>query len=121
MGYSRFKILILHCFIPLMAGFIIYLTGSGDSFFLSIKNYLPDGLWAYALGSALLLIWDNEPKLFWLMAGWLMLVVTEWLQKTGLMPGTADWLDILVYSAGYGIALGYRLLLFNNKNLKTPI
>jgi hypothetical protein len=121
MGSSRFRFLILHCILPLIAGILIYLIGDSGPFLLSFKNYLPDGLWAFAFGSALLLIWDNRPPLIWLMAGWLMLVLTEWMQKTGLMPGTADWLDILVYSAGYGIAIGYNLLLAKLRNFKTPI
>lgn len=119
MGSSRFKIILLHCILPLMAGFIIYISGIENPLSVIIKNYLPDGLWAYAFGTTMLLIWDYRLPWKWLIAGWFILCLTEWLQNSGLMPGTADWLDLLTYTAGYGISISFGQYL--NRKSKTLI
>ncbi len=64
---------------------------------------LPDGLWAAALSTLLLAIWEFRP--YGAATAWGMIALLAGLgfeagQRTGLMPGTYDPLDMVMLAAG---------------------
>lgn len=64
---------------------------------------LPDGLWAAALATALLAIWDFRPSAAataWGLIALLAGLGFEAGQRAGLIPGTYDPLDMVMLSAG---------------------
>ena len=75
----------------------------GSSF---LRYYFPDFLWAYSLFFALgtILVPSGKewglPALFTLGLG----ILWEWLQYHGLMRGTGDAVDILLYGAAIAVA-----------------
>ena len=51
--------------VPLLTGAALYFIPT----FPFIKNYLADGLWAFALVSLLCMIWENKvPKIYLLLS-----------------------------------------------------
>lgn len=70
-----------------------------------VRNQLPDGLWAYALMSAILIIWDRKPERFWIITVFVIAVMFESLQFLKWINGTADFWDIVSYFTFYVIAL----------------
>lgn len=93
--------ILLNVFLPICVGVIIY------SFPVKqfIRNYIPDGLWAYALTSAILIIWSRKIQLFWLFSVAILFIVFEILQSYHIIVGTGDIKDILIYFAFGIIAL----------------
>lgn len=107
----------LHIFIPLFFGTTIYAFWRGIHFidptqkvfpfFNSsippdwIKYNLPDGLWLYALLSAIIFIWrENFSGHFiaWLLIAIIITFFSEVLQAYNFILGTFDWKDLLAYS-----------------------
>ena len=66
---------------------------------------LPDGLWVYATTSWMLLIWRGTKPVFWLSAGLLLAVATEFGQAVNWVPGTYQSMDVLFYVGGFLLAL----------------
>ena len=62
-----------------------------------IRNYFADGLWAYALMSLILIIWDRSVNLFWVVIVFLFFVAVEILQYKHVIPGVGDSVDVFVY------------------------
>ncbi len=73
-----------------------------------IKHYLPDGLWAFAAVSAILIIWNRQINWWWVLAMGFLFVGFEYLQHIQWIKGTGDILDILVY-----FIFGYIAILVN--------
>ena len=92
---------ILNVIFPVSVGGIIYYVHT-NSF---IRNHLPDSLWAYALTSAILIIWDRKIHFFWIFFVLIAFIIFELLQSIHILEGTGDILDIGVYLAFAGIAL----------------
>lgn len=90
---------------PLLLGFAVY---RGENHYLLptlVRNYLPDCLWAYAFISTILIIWDRQPGLFWILAVYLVSAGFEILQYRHWVAGTGDIKDILAYFIIFCIAL----------------
>lgn len=85
--------IVLNVLLPLIAGYLIY----NIPFSNSIKNYLPDGLWAYSFVCALCIIWQGQLPNFWKMTVFVIAALVEYLQLLKVISGTADWIDIGVY------------------------
>ncbi len=69
--------------------------GAGRAAFF--RNYFSDICWAFSLGSAVSFILPDKRR--WaVILPLLFLSVMEGLQKTGVIRGTFDWLDILLES-----------------------
>jgi hypothetical protein len=75
------------------------------SFPAVIKNYLSDGLWAYAFISCILIIWDRKINPLWILITLFISVLFELLQRFHLLNGTGDVLDIGVYCFFFTVAL----------------
>jgi hypothetical protein len=89
--------LFLNVILPLIAGIGIYESSKVVLLNTYIRNYLPDGLWAYSLVSCLLIIWNRRIKTFWLVLIFILYVVFEGFQYFKVINGTGDYLDILIY------------------------
>jgi hypothetical protein len=82
---------------PVLSGLLIYLLA--DPFFIPpvVVNYFPDFAWAYAFISALLIIWDRTIHIFWIFTAVAIAFLFESLQYYGVLPGTGDLFDVLIY------------------------
>ncbi|TKK65399.1 hypothetical protein FC093_20020 [Ilyomonas limi] len=95
----------LNIALPIIAGSFIYLTFEPFGSHKIINNYLPDGLWAYALMSTILIIWSRVINFVWVVASLILFIVFETLQYYHIAQGTGDCWDILTYSVFGFIAL----------------
>ncbi len=112
---KHYKILV-HVILPVFLGGGIYGLFRGFHF-IDPKEYifplyhvrvsefveynLSDGLWLYALVSAITLIWNGHISAYF--TGWLFLAIvltylTEIFQGLHFIQGTFDWYDLLSYS-----------------------
>lgn len=105
MHFNKRWDLLLNILAPLAFGIIVYWLGDNQCIPSLIHNYLPDGLWAYAFMSAILLVWDRQLNMIWIIAAVLLSGGYELLQNYHIVAGTGDWNDILVYAAFFTIAL----------------
>jgi len=74
---------------------------------------LPDGLWMLSLCLVLILVWDTIDKSFvlpWLLASLLLAYGLEVLQFYGLVTGTFDGMDIMIYTGVFLITSIFYLL-----------
>jgi hypothetical protein len=96
---------------PVLAGCLIYYGGHAQQLPALVQNYLPDGLWAYAFISAILIIWNRQIHPTWLIIVCLLAAGFELLQYLQLISGTADMIDIAVYliCIGLGVLINYFL------------
>lgn len=126
---NYFKILV-HVIIPVFLGSVIYGLFRGIHFIDPAENIfpfytvgipgfieynLPDGLWLYALVSAVTLIWKEHIStqfICWMLLTIVLSYLTEIFQGLHFIQGTFDWYDLLSYS----IALIFYA--FNFKNLR---
>ena len=119
------RYIFVHILFPLIISSSVYIflgTGNQHFFFwlhihslhLScrvpsfIKNNLPDGLWLYAFIKTLEMIWKKHSEIA--MYGWfgiatLLAVLSEFLQKWKIIPGTFDMDDMLIYQIVFVICL----------------
>ena len=97
--------LLLNVISPLLLGYFIYLLGSYELLPQLLKNYLPDGLWAYAFISMILVIWDRQLNYGWLFIAFLLAACFELLQQYRLLTGTADAADVMIYFLFMGAGL----------------
>lgn len=98
--------LTLNIVLPLVGGLLIYLLSALSLDAIGwIRSYLPDGLWAYAFASAMLIVWQRELNLLWLSLVLLSGLVFEWMQFNEVVAGTGDLVDIIVYIVFFLIAL----------------
>lgn len=56
---------------------------------------LPDGLWAYAFSSSLIIVWGDqfEKNKYWLLIPFLLVTIIEFGQALKIFSGTFDILD----------------------------
>ena len=83
-----------------------------------LRNYLPDGLWAYAFLSCILIIWDRHINYIWIFAIVLTFGMFELEQMKQFVKGTGDFFDFVCYLIFGGIALvtnRYFLTKYNSK------
>jgi hypothetical protein len=74
---------------------------------------LPDALWGWALGGFMGCVWRDgnaRARAAWVGAGAAMVAAFELLQAPGVVPGTFDWVDLLVSCVAYasGVAVSTR-------------
>ena len=84
-----------------------------------VRNYLPDGLWAYSLLSCILIIWNRKPHWVWILGAVISALLFEYGQYSGVLPGTGDWLDVATYLIFFGFAL-WTNAYFENRNIHKP-
>lgn len=105
--------LFINVIIPLVIGAGIYTMGHLSGF---VRNQLPDALWAWALFSCLLIIWNRRANTFWIVASFVSCIAFEVLQNYKWIPGKGDYLDVMVYGISGTLALltnQYFFILFN--------
>jgi hypothetical protein len=64
---------------------------------------LPDGLWIFSYVSLMLFIWQNSvsiKNIFWISIIPILAIGSEIGQLFGLVPGTFDFADLLLYLFG---------------------
>ena len=126
---------IFHIVVPLFFGIIIYALWRGIflidptqrifpmAYWSMHPNWLlynlPDGLWFYALLSAIAYIWKDNRSIYFIM--WLIFASTlaflsEFLQLFHFIAGTFDYYDLLAYSIAILIFYCY-----NFKQVNQPI
>jgi hypothetical protein len=110
MKINKYSDILLHVILPIVLGSAVYSLSAIIKIPLMLKNYLPDGLWAYSFISALLIIWNRHFHFLWISAAFLLAACFELLQYFSLVPGTGDMADAIVYTIFFGAAL-----LINNK------
>ena len=118
MRSSKTVDILLNVILPVMAGFIIYLLQNKYFEQGIIRNYLPDGLWAYALFSCILIIWSRQVPVYWCIMITLFAISIEALQFFHFIGGTGDIMDIVTYLLFFTIALlsnKYFHFTFNHK------
>jgi hypothetical protein len=103
------KYIVYNIFIPLLLGVLIYYLPYYFLVYDFITNFLPDGLWAYAFTSTILLIWNREINIFWLIVLGLCFVFFEILQFAHVLKGIGDVLDIIIY-----FLFGFFSIIMNN-------
>lgn len=121
---------ILHIVLPLVVGTWIYLAFRSESllafqwldqfgidvrsirwetttpFNHFIRYCLPDGLWVYAGTAWMLMIWKKTNA--WVMSFAVLMVVAEFGQLAGLVPGTYDPLDIVATVVAFTTAVHFH-------------
>jgi uncharacterized membrane protein len=112
---TRFDIL-FNILSPLVLGVFIYLLKDSGFMPRLVSYHLPDGLWAYALISSILVIWNREIHAGWITIAAITCVIFEGLQWVRVMPGTADIYDLISYALFIIIAL--KLNLFFKRKFK---
>ena len=118
MNFGKRSDILLNIILPLLLGIGVY-RGAGVVAIPSlVRNYLPDGLWAYAFLSSILLIWDRTINIAWTAAAFLLAIGYEGAQYEHLIPGTGDIFDVITYFLFFGIAL--ILNMFFKASLLTP-
>jgi len=90
---NRYCDIALNILLPIIAGAAIYFTNATPF----IRNYIPDGLWAYGLTSSILIIWNRRINVLWLTLTACIFIVFEGLQAQQIIKGTGDFLDIIIY------------------------
>jgi uncharacterized membrane protein len=78
-----------------------------------VRNHAPDGLWAYALTSSILIVWNRKINLLWLFIAFISSIVFEILQTYHIVKGVGDKKDILTYLI-FGIIALYSNNFINN-------
>jgi hypothetical protein len=88
---------VLNIVVPLCLGVLVYVIRGAATIPVFFKNYVADGLWAYAFISSLLIIWGRKMNLTWMLVPFGTSAVFEWLQYRHTLPGTGDVLDVITY------------------------
>jgi hypothetical protein len=119
MKLTRKSDILLNVCLPLTIGLLIYCSEKIVIVPALIRNYLPDGLWAYAFLSCNLLIWHRSVNLFWVFLVFLVAFSFEVLQYLHIIPGTGDIKDVFTYFLAFAIALLLNTP-FKNKIFQHP-
>ena len=89
--------LLLNVLFPIMLGVLIYAIPDLKKLPSFFSNYLPDGLWAYAFLSCIIIIWNRQIHIPWLIAVFISFVMFEALQYLEIINGTGDIKDVVTY------------------------
>lgn len=95
---------IVNACLPILMGILIYKYSNTNNYSY-IRNYLPDALWAYALVSAIFIIWNRKVNYFWLLVVIFFFVGYEICQYLHFINGTGDALDVITYFIATIIAI----------------
>jgi len=107
---------IINVLLPIFFGSLIYFIAFAVDIAPSVKNYLPDALWAYSLVSAILIVWSRKIEVFWITCIFVLAAFFETVQYFNLFPGTGDVIDLLVYFSSF--AIGILMNNFFRKNFQ---
>ena len=129
---EQIPIIILHIFVPLFMGILIYFFWRNLNLLIPfqenlirfeivnapnwVKYNLPDGLWLYALLSSITIIWGGYPSIqliLWLFSTIILSYISEAFQAIHFIQGTFDWKDCFAYF----LALIFFLYNFRHINI----
>ena len=96
---------LLNVVLPVLTGYLIYLFTENNNRYEWARNYLPDGLWAYALLSSILIIWNRKINTYWCSLVFIFAATFEILQFYHFVGGTGDIWDIATYYLFFIIVL----------------
>ncbi|WP_460560074.1 hypothetical protein [Ferruginibacter profundus] len=108
--------LLLNVLLPIIAGVLMYILPGLKKFPAYIGNHLPDGLWAYAFLSCILIIWNRQIHMPWLIVVFISFVVFETLQSLDIISGTGDIKDIITYCIFSTAALSTNSFFYKTLN-----
>lgn len=110
------KRLLVYSLFPLFIGALIYFLCDWFNLMPLVRNYLPDGLWAFSLMSFLLIIWNGAIKKFWVSIAVLSFVLFEYLQSIHVIAGTGDVMDVVCYLLFSSLSLTINQSIKNYEN-----
>lgn len=90
---------------PVAVGCFIYFVTNITKLPAIITSYLADGLWAYAFISTILIIWERQINIIWILIAFMIAVCFEVLQHYHAIAGTGDVYDVITYLLFFIIAL----------------
>ena len=105
MKYNKVIDSILNVILPLLAGAFIYWADGRLQIPRVIRYHLPDGLWAYAFGSCMLIVWERKIHWPWISGVMILSVVYEVFQYYHFIAGIGEMEDVLTYFLFISIAL----------------
>ncbi len=105
MKMNKLPDLLLNVALPIVAGISIYYFSASNELSGFARNQLPDGLWAYAFLSSILIIWNRTINPAWMAGTISTAIIFEGLQWKHFIEGTGDLLDVTTYIAFFAIAL----------------
>ena len=105
MKYSKAFDGFLNVFLPLLAGAFIYWADGRLKIPTVIRYHVPDGVWAYAFASCMLIVWERKIHWPWISGVMIISVVYELLQHYHVIPGIGDIEDVMTYFLFFSIAL----------------
>ena len=118
MRLSKIFDILLNVVLPVLTGYLIYQFAGNNNRYEWARNYLPDGLWAYALLSSILIIWNRKINTYWCSLVFLFAAAIEIFQFFHFIPGTGDIWDIATYYLFFIIVLLTNKYFFKT-NFKT--
>ena len=89
--------IIFNVAVPIAIGLFMYLFAANNLISRQLLNFLPDGLWAYALASCILIVWDRQANFIWMTILGCLFIIFELLQWFHFVEGTGDIKDVLIY------------------------
>ena len=95
----------LNVFLPLLAGILIYRAEQYMHIPALIRYYVPDGLWAYAFCSCVLIVWERKIHWPWIVGAMLLSVVYEVCQHYHVIAGIGEVRDVMTYFLFFSLAL----------------
>src|SRR6059058_4297533 len=120
MKYPQIPDLLVNVLIPLIIGACAYVLR--DYLNLFLQAHFADACWAYSFASLILIIWQRRIHKFWLATAFLASVLFEVLQYRGLVPGTADFYDIISYLFSFILTITFNpifnYLFYEERNFK---
>ena len=118
MTTPRLRDMFCNVLLPIIMGYLFYLLPLKSQSLKLLKNYLPDGLWAYAFFSCVLVIWGRHINFSWIFITVLTFAAFEFLQSKHIINGTGDIFDFVIYLIFGGIALSVNKYFFLKFRLK---
>jgi hypothetical protein len=105
MKYRKLYDLLLTVFAPLLAGLFVYRVEQYIAIPAIIRYYVPDGLWAYAFGSCMLIVWERKIHWGWIGGAVMVSVMYELGQYYHFIPGIGEVQDVMTYLFFFSLAL----------------
>ena len=90
---------------------------ASSSIFIFFRIFLPDLLWAIAINLTAILMASKKFPVFYIYSLIILPFLSEIFQYTGLMPGTFDWYDLVIYLFVFLLCFNKKIIHLCKKNL----
>src|SRR5687768_5058485 len=110
MKFTKGADILLNVVIPLIFGCLIYYFSNFFLLPVFFNNHLADGLWVYAFISSLLITWDREVNILWVLVAFTIAASFELFQYNSIISGTGDIYDVITYYLFFCISLKLNYL-----------